>query len=183
MSKPSDDIRVAEGRDYVDPFDNVIDAAVTGEGLIAIETPSQWAALTEAMDAVVAIQDELEAADPPPDWPDGVEPDEQGVWCNCPVQCQGTIDGLPFYFRARGEHWTLDIAATPDGDAVGVGMPLDGEWARYKAGEITAEEMQREPGWTHEEEWPGGAYAAGWMTVADAVRCITKAVGIYRAAR
>lgn len=121
------------------------------------------------------------ANDPMPEWPEGVEPDAAGVWGFCPVQCDGWVDGLPFYFRARGEHWSINIAATPDGDAVGVGMPLAGEWARYKAGDITAEQIRREPGWTHVEEWPGGPYAAGWMTNADAVRCITKAVALFRA--
>ena len=28
----------------------------------------------------------------------------------CPVQAEGTIDGYPFYFRARGERWGLHIA-------------------------------------------------------------------------
>ena len=29
---------------------------------------------------------------------------------NCPVQAEGTIDGKPFYFRARGRWWSLEIA-------------------------------------------------------------------------
>lgn len=28
----------------------------------------------------------------------------------CPVQAEGTINGHPFYFRARHEEWTLGIA-------------------------------------------------------------------------
>lgn len=28
----------------------------------------------------------------------------------CPVQAEGTIDGLPFYFRSRGEHAELTIS-------------------------------------------------------------------------
>lgn len=28
---------------------------------------------------------------------------------NCPVQAEGTIDGDPFYFRARGEHWSMSV--------------------------------------------------------------------------
>ena len=27
----------------------------------------------------------------------------------CPVQCAGTVNGQPFYFRARGERWTLGV--------------------------------------------------------------------------
>ena len=181
-NRPSEELRAMEARDHADPFDAVLDAAATGEGLVALDGDG-LRPLFALVGEAVEEQREKEAADPPPDWPDGVEPDEQGVWGNCPVQCSGTVDGLPFYFRARGEHWSLDIAANPGDDPVSVGWPLDGEWERHKAGEITAEQVKRQPGWSHEEEWPGGPYAAGWMTVADAVRCITTAVALYRQQR
>ena len=40
---------------------------------------------------------------------------EHGVWIRavggaCPCQADGTIDGNPFYFRARHGGWTLTIA-------------------------------------------------------------------------
>jgi hypothetical protein len=54
---------------------------------------------------------------------------EQGPCGLCPVQAEGTINGLPFYFRSRGASWSLSIAATPDGD------PLDDEDV-YFHGEI-----------------------------------------------
>jgi hypothetical protein len=28
---------------------------------------------------------------------------------NCPVQAEGAIDGVRFFFRARGEHWSIDV--------------------------------------------------------------------------
>jgi hypothetical protein len=28
---------------------------------------------------------------------------------NCPVQAEGTLDGVPFYFRARGTSVTVDV--------------------------------------------------------------------------
>jgi hypothetical protein len=28
---------------------------------------------------------------------------------NCPVQAEGKINGEPFYFRARGERWALNV--------------------------------------------------------------------------
>lgn len=31
---------------------------------------------------------------------------------NCPVQAEGTIDGKPFYFRARGSSWSMSIGGT-----------------------------------------------------------------------
>jgi len=44
---------------------------------------------------------------------------EQGPCGTCPVQAEGKINGLPFYFRSRGRYWMLAIAKEPDGD------PLD----------------------------------------------------------
>lgn len=31
----------------------------------------------------------------------------------CPVQAEGTVDGVPFYFRARHRHWTFTAGADP----------------------------------------------------------------------
>jgi len=42
----------------------------------------------------------------------------------CPVQAEGTIDGHPFYFRYRGDEWSLTIA--PVG-----GDPMDTAAAVY----------------------------------------------------
>ena len=58
---------------------------------------------------------------------------------NCPVQAEGTIDGREFYFRARGEHWSLGIGGDP----------------------------VSKPDWEYEErygDWP----SAGWMTPEEA---------------
>lgn len=75
---------------------------------------------------------------------------------NCPVQAKGRIDGEPFYFRARGEHWSLDIGGADPVD--------EGDW------------------WT-QEEWPGGPYAAGWMSYDDARACIERGAAAWRAAK
>lgn len=34
---------------------------------------------------------------------------------NCPVQAEGRIDGYGFYFRARGDQWSLEIYTGPEG--------------------------------------------------------------------
>jgi len=52
----------------------------------------------------------------------------------CPVQAEGTIDGKPFYFRARHRQWSIGIGDDP------VGAP---EWHRREA-------------------WGDGPYAAGY---------------------
>ena len=72
---------------------------------------------------------------------------------NCPVQAEGTIAGEPFYFRARGEHWSIGIG----GDVVG------------------------EPDWFYQEEYPGEKFAAGWMTEAEAFAFISQAAERYDA--
>lgn len=74
---------------------------------------------------------------------------------NCPVQAEGTIDGKPFYFRARGSHWSLSIGGE---DVVG------------------------EPEWRHEEPYGDGPFDAGWMDVDEARAFIAKGVGLYRKA-
>ncbi len=50
--------------------------------------------------------------------PDGLVID----WCGgaCPTQAEGTIDGHPFYFRARHGVWSLLVAATTYGDACAI---------------------------------------------------------------
>lgn len=70
---------------------------------------------------------------------------------NCPVQAEGTIDGKPFYFRARGEHWTVGIGADP----VGV------------------------PDWHYGEDYGDEPFAAGWMSEGEARAFIEKAVQRY----
>lgn len=74
---------------------------------------------------------------------------------NCPVQAEGRIGSEPFYFRARGQRWSIGIG----GDVVG------------------------NPDWYYEEEYPGGQFTAGWMTEAEARSFIGQATDRYRAAK
>lgn len=52
-------------------------------------------------------------------------PSGQGWHCRlggaCPVQGDGECDGVPFYFRARGERWSIEfgLGDGPDGELVG----------------------------------------------------------------
>jgi hypothetical protein len=63
---------------------------------------------------------------------------------NCPVQADGTIDGVPFYFRARGQQWSIGIGS----------HPLDA------------------PTWYHRELWGDDPYGAGWMSREEAEHLI-----------
>ena len=76
---------------------------------------------------------------------------EQGPGGTCPVQAEGRINGLPFYFRSRGGIWSLSIAATPDGDPLDYDTclyhqePYDGvnsDDFKYGAGYANAEESK-----------------------------------------
>ena len=70
---------------------------------------------------------------------------------NCPVQAEGTIDGRPFYFRARGSAWSFGVGDDPVG----------------------------EPEWEYEQEYLGGPFAAGWMTEDEARSFIEYAAEKY----
>jgi hypothetical protein len=75
----------------------------------------------------------------------------QYIGGNCPVQAEGTIEGKPFYFRARGESWSLGIGGEP----------------------------VLEPEWEIEQEYGSTPFAAGWMTVDEAKAFIEYGVARY----
>lgn len=70
---------------------------------------------------------------------------------NCPVQAEGTINGRIFYFRARGDTWSLRIGGDPIGD----------------------------PDWSYIEDYGDDPYSAGWMTDEEAEAFIRKGARIY----
>ena len=71
---------------------------------------------------------------------------------NCPVQAEGTIDGKPFYFRSRGEHWSMSIGG---------------------------EDVVSNPEWRHEEEYGDGPFEAGWITEDEAREFMEKSAGRF----
>lgn len=80
----------------------------------------------------------------------------------CPVQAEGTFDGVPFYFRARGEHWSCHVGGSYD---------------------LGADDCLYGPGaaWLYEEEYGDGErYSAGWMTETEARAFIAKAYELWR---
>ncbi len=85
---------------------------------------------------------------------------------NCPVQAEGLIDGQPFYFRARGDRWSLSIGSDlEDHSCTGVhGLDVVGN-----------------PKWFYEEDWGDGPYDAGWMSVETAKEMIEKGAAMFRA--
>jgi hypothetical protein len=71
----------------------------------------------------------------------------------CPVEAEGTIGGQPFYFRARGQRWTIGVG----GDTV------------------------MRPDWSYGEPFGHGPFDAGHMAFDDARAFIDKAAGLYSA--
>ena len=72
----------------------------------------------------------------------------------CPFQAEGTIDGEPFYFRARGAHWRMGIGGDPVSS----------------------------PAWSVEGEY-GTSFEAGWMTAVEAASFMRDAVSQWREER
>lgn len=73
---------------------------------------------------------------------------------NCPVQAEGTIDGKEFYFRARGDSWSLRIGGN---DVVG------------------------DPEWRYDQDYGSGPFDAGWMTEGEALEFIQTGLDLYKA--
>lgn len=78
---------------------------------------------------------------------------------NCPVQAEGTIDGVRFYFRARGSHWEFHVAQT-DADL-------------FKNELFSIDRSYK----------PGDDFAAGWMPQHEAVAFMIEGIAAYRANR
>ena len=71
---------------------------------------------------------------------------------NCPVQAEGTIDGKPFYFRARGSRWSMSIGG---------------------------DDVVLDPDWYLEDDYGDDAFSAGWMTEVEARAFMGKAFELY----
>lgn len=72
---------------------------------------------------------------------------------NCPVEGEGTVNGVPFYFRARGQRWSFGVGADPVGS----------------------------PDWECDANWGDKQYAAGWMPYEEAETIIRKCAAEYEA--
>ncbi len=77
----------------------------------------------------------------------------------CPVQGEGRVDGLPWFFRARGSRWQFAVALSPDGDPV--------------------ETLLGGPGFRLDAPCKDG-YAAGWLKNSEAAELIREGIEAYR---
>lgn len=68
---------------------------------------------------------------------------------SCPLQSEGRVNGHPYYFRARGAAWRMEIAEHP--------------WT-YAPGDNA---------WTYSEPYGDGPFDAGWMSEKEAMAFIT----------
>lgn len=72
----------------------------------------------------------------------------------CPVQAEGTILGRPFYFRARGCHYTISIGG---------------------------DDPMEDPHWRKRVRWGAGDWDAGYITESVTRDLITHAADQYAA--
>lgn len=81
---------------------------------------------------------------------------EMEVTCGaCPLQIEGTIDGETFYFRARGERWSMGIG----GDVV------------------------MSPVWSMSGPWGHTKFEAGWMPEHIGQAIVEKCCELWRVAQ
>ena len=85
-----------------------------------------------------------------------------------PVQAEGTLDGHPFYFRARGDQWTFSLAEEPGLDPV----HIDSAERAVRCGYFLAAQYGAP-----------GSFAASYMPLAEARDLIGECVRRYRADR
>lgn len=79
--------------------------------------------------------------------PDGLVIDE--ITFPCPVQISGRFLGEPFYFKARGNRWSLGVGGR---------------------------DPAIKPGWHYEESYGEESFAAGWMSQFEAMDFLARAV-------
>jgi len=82
---------------------------------------------------------------------------------SCPFQAEGRVDGYPFYFRSRGQHWSLQICLNRECETNYVNWPFQGQ-----------------PLWIHREKYSEDEFAAGWITAVEASKFITQAIERFR---
>ena len=70
-----------------------------------------------------------------------------------PLQAEGMIDGNPFYFRSRGNYWSVGIGGEPVCD----------------------------PAWEYGEDYGAEAFDASWMPKEIGAAFIAKAADMWRA--
>lgn len=75
----------------------------------------------------------------------------------CPVQGEGTIDGVPFYFRARWDGWDIGVGDDP----VGIAMCCV-------------------EGWHRDGQWGDSPYGAGYMPLSVAQDIIERCAKEYQ---
>lgn len=85
-----------------------------------------------------------------------------------PVQVEGTLDGHPFYFRARGDEWSFSLAEAPGLDPI----YIDSAESAVGRGYFLAAPYGAP-----------GSYAASYMALAEARDLIGECVRRYRADR
>ncbi len=81
----------------------------------------------------------------------------------CPVQIEGTVDGMHFYFRARWDAWTFGIGRTDDEAVDATWKPSGRSWC------------------TGGNDASGEAFASSWMPHSEAWKHVEASIAEWRA--
>lgn len=81
----------------------------------------------------------------------------------CPVQAEGLVDFLPFYFRSRGEHWSVEICLNQE-------CPID--YSRWTNREKNV--------WKIRTRYSDEPYKAGAISPQEFVTFLNQAVSKFR---
>lgn len=87
----------------------------------------------------------------------------------CPVQGHGDVDGLNWYFRARGESWSFEVWREPFGEYGALPEP-DALWmaeAEYGEGDYDASWMPYSHAWQFIEASIATGRACNWVTPSE----------------
>src|SRR5215467_2884968 len=93
----------------------------------------------------------------------------------CPVQADGMIDDEPFYFRARGDSWSIEIGPG-NTHLVVAAMEKNGKYEQS----AEADEVRARGCWRYGEDY-GAWPEAGYMPEDEARAFIAKAADLWRA--
>ena len=126
-------------------------------GVIKLTTMNLDALQHTVQEALDIQKKAEEEAGPVRALPEGVKLLSFGGYC--PVQADGEVDGKLFYFRARGNSWSMHIYPKGTKDIFFDDNP-----------EV----------WSYSEDYGFTEFAAGWMTKKVAFDCMTHAIELYR---
>ena len=116
-----------------------------------------WKAVAESINATCTEREDAPSERSGEGW-------EGSIGGFCPVQGQGTVDGLNWYFRARHDSWSFEVwrEAFGPGGALPPGPQLWWAQAEYDQDDGDASWMRSSHAWQYIEASIATGRACGW---------------------